>query len=197
MAEPPKVGSSVLVGLMVFLGVSGFVASEAISEFPSGPQRVFERRVATGSTLIPAIQPLPADEEAVAPVEANPLPVVQPAAPAAKPAPPRAAKPLKKKPRATRAVRAAPQPRTTRTRILVEERRLTQDERIEQAVIDRLASNPRLTGKIGVESKDAVVRLTGWTRTVGQARHAEHDARSVPRVKGVRNEIRPRVGGSA
>lgn len=80
--------------------------------------------------------------------------------------------------------------------IIVEERRLSEDERIQLDVMDRIASNPRLDGKIGVESRDSVVRLSGWTRTVGQARHAERDARSVMGVKYVQNEIRARVGGS-
>ena len=80
--------------------------------------------------------------------------------------------------------------------IIVEERRLTEDERIQAEVMDRIAANPRLGGQIGVESRDSVVRLSGWTRTVGQARHAENDARSVYGVKYVQNEIRARVGGS-
>ena len=80
--------------------------------------------------------------------------------------------------------------------IIVEERRLSEDERIQLEVMDRIAGNPRLDGKIGVESRDSVVRLSGWTRTVGQARHAERDARSVMGVKYVQNEIRARVGGS-
>jgi hypothetical protein len=80
--------------------------------------------------------------------------------------------------------------------INVEARRLTLDERIQSQVMDKLASNERLGGKIGVESHDAVVRLTGYTRTVGQAWRAESDARSVIGVRYVQNEIRPRVGGS-
>ena len=70
------------------------------------------------------------------------------------------------------------------------------DERIQSEVMDRIANNPNLSGKIGVESHDSVVRLSGWTRTVGQARAAERDARSVLGVRYVENEIRPRVGGS-
>lgn len=83
-----------------------------------------------------------------------------------------------------------------RTAITVEERRLTEDERIQSEVMDRLAGNPRLDGRIGVETRDSVVRLTGWTRTVGQARAAERDARGIEGVRYVRNEIRARVGGS-
>jgi len=81
--------------------------------------------------------------------------------------------------------------------ITVESRRLTLDERIQSQVMDKLASDERLGGKIGVESHDAVVRLTGYTRTVGQAWRAERDARGVVGVKYVQNEIRARVGGSA
>lgn len=84
-----------------------------------------------------------------------------------------------------------PQPAVT-----IEERRLSEDERIQLVVMDRLANNPRISGKIGVESHDSVVTLTGYTRTVGQAWHAERDARSVVGVRYVQNQIRPRVGGS-
>jgi hypothetical protein len=80
--------------------------------------------------------------------------------------------------------------------ITVEERRLSEDERIQAQVMDRLASNPRLSGKIGVESRDAVVTLSGYTSTVGQAYRAGKEAGSIIGVKYVQNEIRPRVGGS-
>jgi len=80
--------------------------------------------------------------------------------------------------------------------ITVEERRLSVDERIQSQVMDKLASNEHLTGKIGVESNDAVVRLSGWTSTVGQAWRAGRAAGSIEGVRYVQNEIRPRVGGS-
>jgi hyperosmotically inducible periplasmic protein len=80
--------------------------------------------------------------------------------------------------------------------ITVEERRLSEDERIQAQVMDRLAAAPRLSGKIGVESHDAVVTLTGYTSTAGQAYRAGREAGSVMGVKYVRNEIRPRIGGS-
>lgn len=83
-----------------------------------------------------------------------------------------------------------------RTAITVEEQRLTEDQRIQSQVMDLLARNPRLSGKIGVESYDAIVTLSGWTPTAAQARHAATDARSVMGVRDVRNEIRARVGGS-
>jgi len=84
----------------------------------------------------------------------------------------------------------APQPPIT-----IEERRLTLDERIQGNVMDVLLSQ-NLSGKIGVESQDAVVTLTGYTTTVGQAQRAGRYAASVEGVKAVQNQIRPRVGGS-
>ena len=80
--------------------------------------------------------------------------------------------------------------------ITVEERRLGNDERIQLTVMDLLRNNDRLTGKIGVESNDSVVRLSGWTMTAGQARRAGQAAYSVQGVRHVDNEIRPRIGGS-
>lgn len=80
--------------------------------------------------------------------------------------------------------------------ITVEERRLTRDESIQLAVMDLLRNNDRLSGKIGVESNDAVVRLSGYTMTAGQARRAGQAAHSVQGVKYVVNEIQPRIGGS-
>ena len=189
-----KVGSSVLVGLIAFIAVSAWLAVEVASNNPYRPPhvpepRLVKDRVSTGSTMIPVHASLSPDERVVtqespAPV-AIPKPPVQRSAP--RPAPVKAAVPQGKP-------RASPAP--VRTSILVEERRLSPDERIRLEVMDRLAANPQLNGKIGVETKDAVVRLTGWTRTVGQARHAEREARSVRSVKHVQNEIRPRVGGS-
>ena len=78
--------------------------------------------------------------------------------------------------------------------ITVTEQRLSEDQRIQAQVMDRIAGDSRLSGKIGVESRDRVVRLSGYTLTSGQARHAERDAWSVSNVKHVVNEIRPRVG---
>lgn len=80
--------------------------------------------------------------------------------------------------------------------ITIEERRLTLDERIQADLLDQLAQAPNLSGQIGVESHDAVVTLSGWTTTSGQARRAVRYAWNVPGVKEVQNEIRPRVGGS-
>lgn len=80
--------------------------------------------------------------------------------------------------------------------ISVETRRLSDDERIQLAVMDQLTANPHLSGKISVHSNDRIVRLSGWTRTSGQAWQAERDARRVEGVRYIQNEIRPRIGGS-
>jgi hyperosmotically inducible periplasmic protein len=86
--------------------------------------------------------------------------------------------------------------RSVQPPITVETQRLSEDQRIQMQVMDKLASNEHLSGKIGVESNDAVVRLTGYTSTVGQAYRAGRDAGSIVGVRYVQNEIRPRVGGS-
>jgi hypothetical protein len=80
--------------------------------------------------------------------------------------------------------------------LTVEDRRLTEDQRIQALVMDKLAAAPNITGLIGVESKDAVVTLTGYTVTAAQAQRAGRHAGSVEGVKSVQNEIRARIGGS-
>lgn len=68
------------------------------------------------------------------------------------------------------------------------------DARINQDVVDTLAADPRLSGRIGVETRDREVELSGVTTTEGQALHAERDAKSVYGVRNVRNEITSRMG---
>ena len=80
--------------------------------------------------------------------------------------------------------------------ITIEERRLSEDERIQAVVMDRLAQT-NISGKIGVESLDSRVTLSGWTSTAMQADRAARTARGVIGVKYVENLIRPRIGGSA
>ncbi len=78
--------------------------------------------------------------------------------------------------------------------VTVETPRLTMDQRIQGDVIDAIYNMPNISGKIGVESHDAVVTLTGYTMTGGQAWRAARTAGSVQDVRYVQNEIRPRVG---
>ena len=53
-----------------------------------------------------------------------------------------------------------------------------------------------ISGKVGVESHDAVVTLTGYTVTAAQAYRAERTARGIEGVRAVDNRIRARIGGS-
>jgi osmotically-inducible protein OsmY len=77
--------------------------------------------------------------------------------------------------------------------MIVEEQRLRSDADIQARVMDRLAGLPRVEGQIGVESHNAVVTLTGWTRTSAQAWRVEFAARGVDGVAGVQNQIRSRM----
>lgn len=80
--------------------------------------------------------------------------------------------------------------------IMVEERRLTEDERIQLQVMDRLANVPGIAGKIGVESEASVVTLTGYTMTAAQAWRAGREAGRISGVRYVQNQLRARIGGS-
>ena len=79
------------------------------------------------------------------------------------------------------------------TSITVTELRLL-DKRIQADVMNVLANNPTLTGRVSVESRDQVVSLGGYLQTEGQVTRAGREAARVPGVKLVVNEIRPRVG---
>jgi hypothetical protein len=86
-------------------------------------------------------------------------------------------------------VAAPPQPPITIT-----EQRLTEDERIKAEVMDALARMERASGKVGVETNDRVVMLSGWLTTSGQVSRAGREAGKVTGVRYVVNEIRPRIG---
>ena len=202
MAETPgpQVGSSIVVGVLAFVAVSAWVAVEIVPEALRSyrPDQAWYRPAPVQATMIPVSASLSPNEVVVAdapPDIETPSEVAAVPAPASVPVAP----PARRATFTTTRTKALPPPPIVappRAPILVERRRLSQDERIELEVMDRLASDPRLGGRIAVVSKEAVVRLTGWTRTVGQARHAENDARSVRGVRHVQNDIRARVGGS-
>ncbi len=92
---------------------------------------------------------------------------------------------------------AVPLERNVAPTMTIEKQRLTEDQRIQAVVMDQLAAAPNISGKIGVESRDSVVTLSGWTTTAMQADRAARTARGVIGVRYVQNEIRPRIGGSA
>lgn len=68
------------------------------------------------------------------------------------------------------------------------------DELLRNAVVDRLATDPRLAGRIGVESYRHVVSLTGRVTSPAQAERAEAIARAVDGVRDVENYLTTRVG---
>jgi osmotically-inducible protein OsmY len=78
--------------------------------------------------------------------------------------------------------------------ITVTEQRYGIDARIQAEVMNVLAHNSELSGKIGVETKDQVVNLSGYLATPGQVWRAGRDASQVAGVKYVVNEIRPLMG---
>ena len=123
----------------------------------------------THETVVTTIEPMTVTETTIAPApEAVPVPA--PVAVAERPLP-------------------AQEPG-----IIVIEQRLTEDERIQTQVMDLLERNPTLTGKVGVETRDQVVNLSGYLMTNGQVMRAGREAGSVYGVRYVVNEIRPRVG---
>ncbi len=81
--------------------------------------------------------------------------------------------------------------------ITVEAPRMTQDQRITTDVVSVLASDPYLSGRIGVETRDQDVNLSGTVTTPGQVRRAVRGAQSVWGVRNVTSELRPRVGANA
>ncbi len=73
--------------------------------------------------------------------------------------------------------------------------RLSEDELLRNAVMDRLASDG-LSGKVGVEAYRHTVSLTGRVTTTGQIERAGTLARSVDGVWRVDNYLLARVGMS-
>ncbi len=79
--------------------------------------------------------------------------------------------------------------------IVVTETRGSQDLLITSGVVDALSQDARLAGRIGVETLDGDVELTGIVTTAGQSRQAERDAMSVSGVRRVHNQLATRIGG--
>lgn len=68
------------------------------------------------------------------------------------------------------------------------------DAALNQDVVETLALDPRLSGRIGVETRDRDVSLSGVVGTEGQALRAERDAMNVYGVARVHNELTSRFG---
>ena len=175
MAFEPRLRNPLLAAALLACATSAWAAYEYNSSYV--PAVTESSRVASGATPL-AAEPRPtANEQGLAPNETV-VATEQPAAPARSEA--RIAAPLAQAP-------AEP--------IEITKPRLTDDQRIQADVMEVLATNPTLSGKIGVVSEDRVVTLTGYTLTSGQAWRAGRDAGRVQGVRHVVNEIRPRVGG--
>ena len=71
-----------------------------------------------------------------------------------------------------------------------------QDELITQQVVQALANDSRLAGRIGVQTTDREVELSGIVTNASQSRQAERDAKSVYGVVHVRNTLSTRIGTS-
>jgi BON domain-containing protein len=74
--------------------------------------------------------------------------------------------------------------------------RLTEDQAITRDVADTIASDPRISGRVGVETRRNVVSLSGVVTSSHQADLAARDAQGVPGVWEVNNGLRARVGGT-
>ena len=178
MKNIPRIRNAALVAALAAVAATAWATNESLSHaqyVPANTTEVGPRQVWTPDAQVATSESLEANEAVVSHSETttDATPAIAPAAPA---------------PTVERSVARDP--------ITIEERRLTLDERIQADVMDRLARNGNLSGKIGVETRDAVVVLTGYTTTAGQAYRAGRDARSVDGVRSVDNQIRPRIGGS-
>lgn len=72
---------------------------------------------------------------------------------------------------------------------------LTEDEAITEDVMERIASDPSIHGRVGVDTYQNKVTLTGRVGTPWQAEKAGSHAMRAPGVREVDNEIRGRIGG--
>lgn len=82
------------------------------------------------------------------------------------------------------------------SRVEITAPRLSEDELLRNAVMDRLANDRGLAGKVGVETYRHTVSLTGRVTTTGQVERAASLARSVDGVWRVDNYLLARVGMS-
>jgi hypothetical protein len=146
----------------------------------------FTNRTMTEESTAPApmAQPYvaPADNVAIAPADNS---IAAPAAEESIAAPP-----------AEESI-AAPAPiQYSRESVTVTAPRPSNDELLRNAVMDRLSSDARLSGRIGVEAYAHTVSLTGRVMSTNQVDRAESMARGVDGVWYVNNYLRARVGES-
>lgn len=173
---------AVLVAALAAVTATAWAASETLKLAPSTtiPTVVIEEHELKAAEPLRIEDTLTPDEAVVR---------TETVAPAIAPAAPMIAAPRPALPVAGRAdVAEAP--------IVVEQRAMTLDERIQSLVMERIALAGNVAGHIGVESQDAVVTLTGYTMTAAMAHRVERTARAVEGVRAVDNRLRARIGGS-
>jgi osmotically-inducible protein OsmY len=71
--------------------------------------------------------------------------------------------------------------------------RLTEDERINIEVVDRIARDDHVSGTIGVETAEREVTLNGLVNTPQQVDRAGLDAQHVEGIRTVHNYLRSRI----
>jgi hypothetical protein len=72
---------------------------------------------------------------------------------------------------------------------------MTEDQAINTEVMDRIASDPGISGRVGVDTFNNTVTLSGRVGTPWQADKAQRHAQNTPGVREVNNELRSRIGG--
>jgi hypothetical protein len=129
--------------------------------------------------------------------DASPAPQAAMPSPYVAPAPmSEAAIPPSDQPQVPVAADVATEPPIAQSAITVTSPRPSDDELLRNAVMDRLSSDPRLAGRIGVETYRHNVSLTGRVTTTSQIERAGTLAHSVDGVWRVDNYVLARVGQS-
>ena len=72
---------------------------------------------------------------------------------------------------------------------------MSEDQAITNEVVDRIASDPAIHGRVGVDTYMDKVTLSGRVGTPWQAEKAQSHAQNTPGVREVDNQIRARIGG--
>ena len=72
---------------------------------------------------------------------------------------------------------------------------LTEDQAITSEVMDRIATDGGISGRVGVDTFNNKVTLSGRVGTPWQADKAQRHAQNTPGVREVNNELRSRIGG--
>jgi hypothetical protein len=72
---------------------------------------------------------------------------------------------------------------------------ISEDQAINNEVMDRIASDPTIHGRVGVGTYMDKVTLSGRVGTPWQAEKAQRHAQNTPGVVEVDNQIRARIGG--